>query len=114
MTAGHLPNVSIVIPCYNQARYLPAALASVRRQGYQPIECLVVDDGSTDDTAALAASLGARVISRPNGGVSAARNAGLAAARGELVVFLDADDELLPDAVAAEVAAFDANADAAA
>ena len=103
-----------MIPCFNQAQYLPAALASVRQQTFQPIECLVVDDGSTDRTAAVAAELGARVIRQANGGVAAARNRGLAAAHGEFVAFLDADDELLVDAVAAEVAALDSSSSAAA
>ena len=94
------PTVSVVIPCYNQARYLRDAIRSVRQQTQQPIECIVVDDGSTDGTSEVAAGLGAHVIHQANGGVSAARNAGLSAARGELVVFLDADDVLLPAALA--------------
>ena len=97
---GSLPTVSVVIPCYNQARYLPDAIRSVREQTHQPIECIVVDDGSTDRTSEVAAELGAHVIHQANGGVSAARNAGLSVARGELVVFLDADDVLLPAALA--------------
>jgi glycosyltransferase involved in cell wall biosynthesis len=97
---GSFPTVSVVIPCYNQARYLPEAIRSVRAQTQQPIECIVVDDGSTDATSEVAAELGAHVIHQVNGGVSAARNAGLFAARGELVVFLDADDVLLPAALA--------------
>ena len=97
---GTLPTISVVIPCYNQARYLADAIRSVREQTHQPIECIVVDDGSTDRTSEVAAELGARVLHQPNGGVSAARNAGLSAARGELVVFLDADDVLLRDALA--------------
>ncbi len=107
------PTVSVVIPCFNQARYLAAAVASVRAQGAGPaIECVVVDDGSTDDSAAVASRLDVRLIRQTNRGVSAARNAGLSATRGDLVVFLDADDELLPDAIAAEVAALDAAPDA--
>ena len=68
--------ISVVIPAYNAARFLPRCLASVFAQTLKPDEVIVVDDGSTDDTAALAAALGARVISRPNGGLSAARNTG--------------------------------------
>jgi len=95
--------VTVVIPCFDQARYLPAAVASVRAQTCGPVACVVVDDGSTDDTAAVASQLGTTVLRQANAGVSAARNAGLAAARSDLVVFLDADDMLLPDAVAVEV-----------
>jgi glycosyltransferase involved in cell wall biosynthesis len=100
------PTVSVVIPCFNQARYLPAAVASVAAQAYPSVDCLIVDDGSTDDTAAVASRLAARLLRQPNAGVSAARNAGLAATRSDLIVFLDADDELLPSAIAAEVEAF--------
>ena len=106
--------VTVVIPCFDQARYLPAAVASVRAQTCGPVACVVVDDGSTDDTAAVASQLGTTVLRQANAGVSAARNAGLAAARSDLVVFLDADDMLLPDAVAVEVDAFDRHPGAAA
>jgi GT2 family glycosyltransferase len=91
--------VTVVIPCFNQARFLPAAVASVRAQDDGRIACVVVNDGSTDDTAAVAAKLGVRVLDQSNRGVSEARNAGLAVVETELVVFLDADDELLPGAV---------------
>ncbi len=94
------PTVSVVIPCFNQARFLPSAVASVLGQSYRCHECTVVNDGSTDDTAAVVSSLGVRLIEQTNLGVSEARNTGLAASQGELVVFLDADDELLPGAVA--------------
>jgi glycosyltransferase involved in cell wall biosynthesis len=97
------PAVTVVIPCFNQARFLPAAIRSACDQGEQVVECIVVDDGSTDGTAAVASKLGVRVIQQPNRGLSEARNAGLAAARGEFVVFLDADDELLPGALARSV-----------
>ena len=97
--------VSVVIPCFNQARYLRSAIESVLAQHYAPLECIVVDDGSTDETAGVAENLGVIVLRQPNRGISEARNAGLAAVRGELVVFLDADDELLPGALAHGVAA---------
>jgi glycosyltransferase involved in cell wall biosynthesis len=107
------PTVCVVIPCFNQARYLPAAVASVRAQSCAAhVECLVVDDGSTDDTAAVASGLGVAVIRQGNAGVSAARNAGLAATRSDFVVFLDADDELLPAAIGEEIAALEARPDA--
>jgi glycosyltransferase involved in cell wall biosynthesis len=91
--------VSVVIPCHNYAHYLADAILSVRQQGYVPIELIVVDDGSTDNSALLAAESGATVVRQANAGLAAARNAGMAAARGDFVVFLDADDELLADAV---------------
>jgi glycosyltransferase involved in cell wall biosynthesis len=104
--------VSIVIPCYNQARFLHTAIESARRQGYRPLETIVVDDGSTDDTSLTAEHLGALVIRQPNHGVGAARNAGLRAARGDFVLFLDADDELLADAVQSGVEALTRNSTA--
>jgi glycosyltransferase involved in cell wall biosynthesis len=99
-------SVSIVIPCFNQARYLPGAFESVRRQTATVGEVIVVDDGSTDDTAAVAGRGGAAVLRQDNLGLSAARNAGLRAASGAFVLFLDADDELLPDAVASALVEF--------
>jgi glycosyltransferase involved in cell wall biosynthesis len=108
------PTVSVVIPCFNQARFLAAAVASVLGQSYACHECIVVNDGSTDDTAAVASSLGVQLIEQSNRGVSEARNTGLAASHGELVVFLDADDELLPDAVAEGVRVLASNPAAAA
>ena len=104
--------VTVVIPCFNQARFLRAAVESVRAQTFGGCECIVVDDGSTDETAAIAASLDVPTIAQSNHGVSEARNSGLTIARGELVVFLDADDELLPEAVGRGVAAMAANPDA--
>ncbi|HEX4346020.1 MAG TPA: glycosyltransferase, partial [Vicinamibacterales bacterium] len=94
------PVVSVVIPCFNHARYLPAALASVHAQRGLAVESIVIDDGSNDHSAAVAEAHGATLVRRQrNRGLSHARNAGLEAARGEFVVFLDADDELLPDAL---------------
>jgi glycosyltransferase involved in cell wall biosynthesis len=90
--------VSVVIPCYNQAHFLANAIESVRAQRYDPLELIVVDDGSTDDTSAVARGLGAILIRQPNRGQSVARNVGLRAAHGVFAIVLDADDELLPDA----------------
>lgn len=92
----HLP-VSVVIPAWNRAREVGEAVASVRAQRRTPAEILVVDDGSTDDTAAVAESAGARVLRQENRGVSAARNAGIHAAGQEWIAFLDADDLWEPD-----------------
>ena len=94
------PSFSIVIPTYNRARLLPRALDSVLAQTFDDFELLVVDDASTDDTAAVAASYEDPRISylrlEENGGVANARNAGIASARGTFVCFLDDDDEYLP------------------
>jgi glycosyltransferase involved in cell wall biosynthesis len=106
------PLVSVVIPCFNQARFLPRSIGSVRRQGYRPTETIVVDDGSDDDTSQTAAAHGATVFRRDNRGVSAARNAGLLAAVGTLIVFLDADDELMDDALASGAAMLTAHPEA--
>lgn len=98
--AASSPLVSVIIPCYRQAHFLPDAIESTLRQSHPSIEVLVIDDGSPDDTHAVAARYaGVRYIRREHGGLSAARNTGLAQSRGEFVVFLDADDRLLPDAL---------------
>src|SRR3954464_13524952 len=96
------PLVSVVIPCYKQAQYLPEAIDSVLAQTYPAVECVVVNDGSPDDTEAVARGYGDRVryVARPNGGISAARNSGSAVARGAYLKFLDADDHLHPEQVA--------------
>lgn len=92
--------VSVVIPLYNKAETVLAAVASVRAQRFADWELVVVDDGSRDDGADRVRSLGdarIRVISQPNGGVSQARNTGLRAAHHRWVAFLDADDTWEPD-----------------
>jgi glycosyltransferase involved in cell wall biosynthesis len=96
------PLVSVIIPCFRQARYLPEAIESVLGQSHAAVEAIVVNDGSDDDTEAVARRYGERIryVWRPNGGISAARNTGIQHARGSYLKFLDADDYLLPDQIA--------------
>ncbi len=86
--------VSVIMPCYNAAAYVAEAIDDVLNQTHREIQLIVVDDGSTDASAEIISGFGPRVtlIRRPNGGVSAARNMGLAQAQGTYVAFLDADD----------------------
>lgn len=89
------PTISVVIALYNKADYIAATLKSVAQQSYPALEIIVVDDGSSDGSAELIESMalrGLRLIRQTNGGVSRARNTGIAAAQGEWVAFLDADD----------------------
>lgn len=110
--SGRRP-VSVVIPCYNQGRFLGEAIESVLAQPYHPREITVVDDGATDDTAAVAARYAeVRCLHQDNQGLPAARNAGLRASTGEYVVFLDADDRLLPGALETGARALDAHPEA--
>lgn len=96
--SGRPELASIVIPCFNQKQYLGEALASACSQ--PDTEVILVDDGSIDGSATLAGCFpGVRLVQQANAGVAAARNAGLAAARGEFVLFLDADDRLHPGAI---------------
>jgi glycosyltransferase involved in cell wall biosynthesis len=89
-----------VIPCWNQAPYLGEAIESVLAQRYPEVEPIVIDDGSEDNSHEVAARYpGVRRLGQPNRGVASARNRGLAEASGDYVVFLDADDRLLPNAV---------------
>ena len=98
------PLVSVVIVCYNQACYLGQAIESALAQTHCPLEVLVVDDGSTDDTSAIAGSYPkVRYVRQTNRGLAAARNTGLRHCTGEYVAFLDADDRLLPRAIQAGV-----------
>lgn len=103
--------VSIIIPCYNAAPWLAAALDSALAQTYRPLEIIAVDDGSTDASSSILADYAARhpatlrVLTQPNRGQCAAANAGLAVSTGQYIKFFDADDLLSPDAVATQVAA---------
>jgi len=95
--------ISVVIPAYNASKWLSGAVASVCSQSRPADEILVVDDGSTDATADLCRMLpaGVRSVRRENGGLSAARNTGVAGTTGDWLLFLDADDVLVPGALAA-------------
>lgn len=109
------PNlVSVVIPCYNHAHFLCDAIESVLKQSYTQYEIIVVDDGSTDNTFEVASRYPAvRCVRQENQGLSAARNRGLRESRGNYLVFLDADDRLLPEALDIGLGALAANPDCA-
>jgi GT2 family glycosyltransferase len=109
------PRVAVVIPCFNHGRYLAETVESVLAQTFADLEVVVVDDGSIDDSAAVAQALcdahpnRVRLLRQPNAGhPSVARNNGIRATGGEYVLCLDADDKLPPDWLAACVAALDA------
>jgi len=106
-----MKTVSVVIPTYNYGRYIAEAIDSALAQTYAPLEIIVVDDGSTDDTRAVLAPYGdkIRTICQQNAGVAAARNTGIAAARGEYIAFLDSDDLWHPRKLELQMARFDAD-----
>lgn len=105
------PLVSVIIPCYNYGRFLADAVNSVLDQQKDgvAVEAIVVDDGSTDDTPVAAEGLGSsiRYIRQENQGLSAARNTGMRAARGDFLIFLDADDLLTPHVISSHLKNFD-------
>lgn len=92
--ASQKPLISVVIPCYNAAAYVAQAINSVLSQGYENLQIIVVNDGSTDNSEQAIMEFSDRIeyIAQDNAGISAARNAGLAVARGSLIAFLDSDD----------------------
>jgi len=108
-----MTRVSVVIPCYNHARFLPQAIESALAQDRPVHEVVVVDDGSTDGSGRVAAGYGVTLVSQANAGLSRARNAGLARTSGEIVIFLDADDRLRPAAARLAVETFVAHPEAA-
>lgn len=110
-TANPQPTVSVIIPCHNYAHYLPSAIESVLAQDSPALEIIVVDDGSTDGSAALAGSYGSpvKVLSQARQGIGGARNSGIAVASGELLGFLDADDIWPPESVTVRLEAFRKN-----
>jgi glycosyltransferase involved in cell wall biosynthesis len=105
------PLASVIIPTYNRARCLREAVDSVLAQEFRDFELIVVDDGSRDETPQLLQSYGdsIRVLRQENRGVSAARNAGIAGSRGELIAFLDSDDIWLPGKLSRQVEFFRQN-----
>lgn len=106
------PRVSVLIPCYNAGPYLGQAIQSVLDQTYQDLEIIVVDDGSTDDTAAVAKSFpSVRYIHNAHSGISVSRNLAIREARGEMVAFLDADDMWTPDKLEKQLAYLDSRPD---
>jgi glycosyltransferase involved in cell wall biosynthesis len=105
-TLNDIPQVSVVVPAFNTARYIGRALRSVLAQRAPAHEIIVVDDGSWDDTAAVVQGFGSvvRLIRQANGGASAARNTGILAARGTHIAFLDSDDYWLDTKLEAQLA----------
>lgn len=104
------PLISCIVPVFNGERYLADALESIFKQTYRCLEVTVVDDGSTDRTAAVTNGYGDRVryIWQPNAGQAAARNSGLSGSQGEFVAFLDADDLWHPEKLERQMARFEA------
>lgn len=103
------PRVSVIIPCYNQARFLAEAIQSTLDQDYPAKEVIVVNDGSPDNTREVAAAFDERIIyiEQPNSGAAGARNTGIRASHGEYIAFLDADDVCLPGRLAQQAAILD-------
>ena len=108
------PLVSIIVTCYNQEYYIRQALESILSQTYTNWECIVIDDGSTDDSANvirkfIKADKRFLYFHQPNAGVSNARNTGFALAKGEYINFLDGDDTFLPEKLALQMRVFEDN-----
>jgi glycosyltransferase involved in cell wall biosynthesis len=105
MTKNDSVDISVVMPCFNYASFIAEAIGSVFAQGIEKIQLIVVDDGSTDASADIALGLDRRVecIRQPNAGAAAARNTGIARARGKYLAFLDADDVWTPGSLAARL-----------
>lgn len=104
------PLVSVVVPVYNGERFLSEALDSIFAQTYRPIEVIVVDDGSTDNSVEIARSYREVIIdTQPHAGVSAARNRGMNVASAELITFIDMDDEMTPGGLTSLVEYIESN-----
>ena len=103
-----MTSVSIIIPSYNQAKFLPRAVASLQAQTFGAWECIIVDDGSKDNTAEVVANIAlheprVRLLQKQNGGSASARDLGLQHAKGEFIQFLDADDTIAPEKLERQV-----------
>lgn len=96
--------VSVIVPAYQAEAYLREALDSALKQDHEAFELIVIDDGSTDRTAEIAAAYPVRLVRREQGGPAAARNSGLAVAKGEFITILDADDVWPPDRLSCQLA----------
>ena len=102
------PKVSVIIPCYNQAKFLPRTIAALQAQTFGAWECIVIDDGSKDNTAEVVNNIAlheprVRLIQQPNGGSASARDLGLKHAQGDFIQFLDADDTIDPEKLQRQV-----------
>lgn len=112
MVAPCHPLVSFIVPCYNQGHFLAEAIESLLSQTWREFEIIVINDGSTDHTAEIAARYSeVRYFYQANKGRSAARNFGASLSRGKYLVFLDADDKLLPDALENGLCCYQENPD---
>ena len=106
--------ISVIIPCYNQAGYLPETLESLFQQTYPYWEAIIVNDGSPDDTEKIALEYVGKdqrvhYVYKENGGLSSARNKGIECARGEFILPLDADDIIKPEYIEKALKAFEQN-----
>jgi len=105
-----MPIVSVIIPCYNQAHFLSEAIESALAQRNGAMEVVVVDDGSPDNIVEVAGRYpGIVFVRQENRGLAGARNSGFRASKGEYILFLDADDRLMPNAVASHLHCFAAH-----
>ncbi|MCU7551295.1 glycosyltransferase [Chitinophagaceae bacterium LB-8] len=111
---GSMIGISVIVPCYNQSKYLAECIQSLQAQAYLNWECIIVNDGSTDETESIASNLvkgdeRVKYIKKGNGGLSSARNAGLKVSEGEYIQFLDADDVIGENKFDEAITAFDQN-----
>ena len=110
-----MPKLSIIVPCYNQAQYLPEALISVIEQTFNDWECIIVNDGSTDNTEKITLDWCKkderfRYLKKENGGLSSARNSGIVLAQGDYILPLDADDKIASTYAEKAIAILESNA----